>query len=413
MKLAISFTNFGPYHLARLRALALELTRAGGSLLAYETAGTERRYPWLTPRLAEPFAWETLFPGRALEAIPRSACAKAQREALERDRPDAVAIVGYARPESMAALDWATRSGRPTVLMSESQAIDHPRTWWKEAIKRRRVRRFSAALVGGPRHRDYLIDLGMPADRIALGYNAVDNEHFARRADAARRSAELRSGLPGRPYFLAVSRFVPEKNLVRLVRAFSRYRAAMPEGRGWDLVLCGDGPGAAEIHAAAREGGQAGAIHFPGFLQAEELPRWYASAGAFVHPSLMEPWGLVVNEAAACGVPLLVSDRAGCAETLVPDPPGTTGRIFDATDEGVMASALAWMAEQPEERRAAMGRRAAAVVDSWGPERFALGTLEALSLIPATRPWTGRGPVARRPAFARPRAVGSTRRALP
>jgi len=393
MKLAICFTNFGPYHLARLRALAAGLGRSGGGLIAYEVAGAERRYPWLTDRRPEPFDWVTLFPGRAVESVPGPVCVRAIREALDRDRPDAVAIVGYSRPESMAALGWAERASRPAILMSESQAIDHPRAWWKEAIKGRRVRRFAAALVGGPRHRDYLVSLGLPAGQIRLGYNAVDNAHYARLADAARRTpgAGARAGLPARPYFLAVSRFVPEKNLARLVRAFARYRRAAPPESAWDLVLCGAGPGAAEVEAAVIAGGVAGSVHRPGFLQADELPRWYAFASAFVHPSLMEPWGLVVNEAAACGLPLLVSDRAGCVGTLVPDPPGTTGLRFDPADEPALAAALGAMAALPDDRRSAMGQAAADVVSCWGPDRFARGTIEALDLaggsasIPATR----------------------------
>src|SRR4051812_41525386 len=139
---AVSFTNFGPYHLARLRALAEALRRAGGRLIGYEMAGTQELYPWRTPREREPFAWVTLFPGGVLEEVSGADCARAMRQALDRDRPDALGVVGYARPESMAMLDWAAESGRPTVLMSESQAIDHPRVWWKEAVKRRRVRRF-------------------------------------------------------------------------------------------------------------------------------------------------------------------------------------------------------------------------------------------------------------------------------
>ncbi len=70
--------------------------------------------------------------------------------------------------------------------MSESQAIDRPAIWWKEIVKRQRLRWFDAALVGGPRHRDYLVGLGMPAQRIALGYNAVDNDFFATRANGWR-----------------------------------------------------------------------------------------------------------------------------------------------------------------------------------------------------------------------------------
>jgi 1,2-diacylglycerol 3-alpha-glucosyltransferase len=235
-----------------------------------------------------------------------------------------------------------------------------------------------------------------------MGYNAIDNAAFARRAQAARLGPEGRRGLPESPYFLAVNRFVPEKNLGLLVRAFGRYRAEAPAARAWDLVLCGGGPGEAEVDAAIRSVGLAGSIHRPGFLQAEEQAPWLAFASAFVHPSRMEPWGLVVNEAAASGLPLLVSDRAGCVETLVPEPDGTTGRRFDPADESEVAAALGWMAGLPEPDRAAMGRRAAEVVADWGPERFARGAVEAFGM--AANP--GPGPAPGRPFHQRPLAPG-------
>src|SRR5690606_36321278 len=122
------------------------------------------------------------------------------------------------------------------------------------------------------------------------------------------------------------------------VHAYAIYHHAAPSGRAWDLVLCGSGPGDAELAEAIRSTGLGRSIHRPGFLQSDELPRWYAHASAFVLPSLSEPWGLVVNEAAACGLPLLVSDHAGCAGTLVPDPPGQTGWRFDPTDVEEIAS---------------------------------------------------------------------------
>jgi len=375
---AISFTNFGPYHLARLRALAEALGRSGNRLVAYETAGTEGLYPWVTTRDRVPFEWVTLFPDRVLEDLPRGACAQAMRVTLERDRPDAVLACGYARPESMAMLRWAEGFGRPSVLMSESQAVDHPRVWWKEAVKRRRVRRFSSALVGGPSHRDYLVSLGMPVGRVALGYNAVDGHAFASGAAACRRDPGGRDGLPGRPYFLAVSRFAPEKNLTGLIEAYARYRREAAGVVAWDLVLCGDGPAADAVGAAVEAGGFAGSIHRPGFLQAGALARWYAFASAFVHPSLVEPWGLVVNEAAACGLPLVVSDRAGCAGTFVPEGAYSTGRRVDAGDGEALAEALAWVAGLPESERRALGARAADLARAWGPERFAAGAIEAL-----------------------------------
>jgi glycosyltransferase involved in cell wall biosynthesis len=388
MTCAVLFNNLGPYHLARLRALAARLAETGGRLIVYETAGRERRYPWQVGRTEEPFDWVTLFPGKAVEDIGGWVCARAICAALCRDRPDAVAIAGYARPECVEALGWAEARDRPVVLMSETQGIDHPRVWWKEAVKRLRVRRCAAALVGGPRHRDYLVHLGMPAERIALGYNAVDNEAFTRRAEEYRRDPQGRERLPAAPYFLAVNRFVPEKNLPALVRAFAGYRRATRSKPKWDLVLCGDGPGAAEVEAAIADSRCAGAIHRPGFLQCDEMTRWLAFASGFVHPSVLEPWGLAVNEAAACGLPLLVSERAGCAETLVPMPPGVTGRRFNPRDRDEMGWCLDWLASLPDDKRCAMGRRAEQIVSEWGPDRFASGMLDALELArnPRVRP---------------------------
>ncbi len=380
MIVSVCFTNFGPYHLARLRALAGLLAESGDRLIGHELADQEERYPWARASGGEPFTWATLFPGRAMESIRPDEARRGMKLALDRDQPDVLGVVGYARPESMAALGWALKAGRPAILMSESQEIDHPRTWWKEAIKRGRVRRFSAALVGGPCHRDYLVKLGMPPERITLGYNAVDNAAFADRARLARLRPDFRSGLPTNPYFIAVNRFVPEKNLVGLVQAYARYREAYHASTAWDLVLCGGGSGADEVDRAIRSSGFAASIHRPGFIEGDELSRRMAGASAFVHPSRMEPWGLVVNEAAATGLPLLVSDHAGCAETLVPDLDGTTGRRFDPDDGDEITAALAWMASLPEADRQRMGLRAAEVVAEWGPERFASGTLEAIRL---------------------------------
>jgi 1,2-diacylglycerol 3-alpha-glucosyltransferase len=393
MRLAISFTNFGPYHRARLRALGEALAQLGGELIAYETAGRERRYPWEVEGGVVPFVHRTLLPDRVLEGISAGECARAMTEALECDRPDAVALCGYVRPEVRAALHWAERRRVPRVLMSESQAIDKPRVWWKESVKGRRVRRFGAALVGGTRHRDYLATLGLHPDRVVLGYNAVDNERFAALADARRTRV---TEMPERPYFLAVSRFVPEKNLLCLIDAYALYRrGAAPYAPVWDLALCGHGSEGPTLDAHVRALQLDDYVLRPGFLQDEELAGWYAQASAFVHPSRMEPWGLVVNEAAACGLPLLVSRRAGCVETLVPEPEGTTGRRFDPDDLADLIGALSWMASHDEQARRAMGERARDIVAEWGPRRFAHGMLEALELAAHTTLNGHRDPVTR------------------
>ncbi|MDX1548697.1 MAG: glycosyltransferase, partial [Rhodothermales bacterium] len=100
------------------------------------------------------------------------------------------------------------------------------------------------------------------------------------------------------------------------------------------------------------------------------LPVYYGRAGGFVHPAHNDQWGLVVNEAMAAGLPVLVSTRAGCAQDLVHD--GENGFRFDPADPAALARLLARLAA-PETDRAAMGRRSREIIARWSPERFAEG----------------------------------------
>ena len=112
------------------------------------------------------------------------------------------------------------------IVMSESSRHDEPRTWWKEMIKRRIVALFSAALVGGQRHAEYLVELGMPREQVFIGYDAVDNDYFGRRTAEIRNAKfEVRNkrGLPAN-YFLASARFIEKKNLSTLIEAYAEYR---------------------------------------------------------------------------------------------------------------------------------------------------------------------------------------------
>jgi len=415
-RLAIAFTNFGPYHLARLRALASALAQQGGELVAHEVAGDERKYPWRIERRFEPFRWITLFPDRVLETLTAGQCRAAMREALKRDQPDVVATCGYSRPESQAALHWAKRHGKLALLMSESQELDHPRIAWKEWLKRQWVSRYDCALVGGPPHRDYLVKLGIPTERIALGYNVVDHWDFLQGAQEARadRSSRERLGIPHRPYFLCVSRFAADKNLVTLIRCYAAYWDVVGSNRAWDLVLCGSGDpeGEAQVRRAreAVASEVANRIHLPGFVQGRILQAWYAHASAFVLASTLEPWGLVVNEAAACGLPLLVSNRVGAASVLV--RPDVTGRLFDPYDDAELTHSLVWLTHQEESFRSRLGRNAAALASQWGPERFAQGFLEAMASAgfpTRDRDWTPSRVVSDSESFIQtPIRIGST-----
>jgi glycosyltransferase involved in cell wall biosynthesis len=319
---------------------------------------------------------------RVRDSIPTS---------LDRLRPSVVFVNGWAERGAFAGLRWCQRTNTPVVVMSESSRADSiwddrqpdpgrpvTRSWLREAIKRRIVGQFSTALVGGTPHRDYIVELGIPPDHVFDGYDVVDNDYYAAGADAARSvAAGLRAQhrLPER-YFLASARFIPKKNLLRLIRAFAAYRSAVgPDA--WDLVLLGDGPEKPELLRLIDEFKLGAAVHLPGFKPFPDLPTYYGLAGAFVHASTTEQWGLVVNEAMAAGLPAIVSRTCGCAPDLITDQ--VTGFTFDPYDEIALARLLMAVAA-PTFDRATMGRAARARVAEWGPARFATNFWKAAEM---------------------------------
>ena len=374
--LAICFTNFGPYHIARLEALGTALAEQGGHLLAYEMAGTEEKYPWSItgPELSSHVRHFRLFPGRSLESLTARECRQAIASRLDQDQPTAIGAVGYVRPESLEMLRWAKSNKALRLLLSESQRIDHPRTWWKEAIKSRRVRQFQAGVVGGETHRDYLVELGLPLDRIHLGYNAVGNQDI----ESLLQTVVGRNLTSESPYFLTVCRFAPEKNLKALLVAYADYVKSVDGSQPWRLVMAGDGPLKPQLQQQARDLGVAELIDWPGFMAIEQLVPWYAGCGLFILPSLSEPWGLVVNEAAVCGAPLLISDRCGSAGTFVPKSGLPGGRTFDPTDSGDLAKMMRQMAGLSTTARQLMGESAKSIASQWGPDQFGKAVLAAL-----------------------------------
>ena len=359
--IAVIWHRFGPYHLARLAACATQFPVVG-----IEMSGADLTYAWRTEAGAVPFRRLTVFPDLDCNSLDNRLVAKQVQAVLDQLRPAAVAIPSWGAPYSLGALAWCLRTGTPSIVMVDSNPLDKPRNSLKEWLKRRIVSSFGAGLVCKP---DYLAALGMPPEAIRIGYNVVDNRYFAEGAAALRgTAAELRRArnLP-RPFLLVVARFIPKKNLATLLEGYNLF-SRTAESSGIDLVLLGDGPLRPALEQQVARLGLVGRVHFPGFAQYDALPAWYAMASALVLPSTVEQWGLVVNEAMAAGLPVLVSHHCGCAEVLVED--GRNGWRFDPAKPAEIARCLSSFAALPD-GGAAFGARSRELIAAWTPLRFA------------------------------------------
>jgi 1,2-diacylglycerol 3-alpha-glucosyltransferase len=372
--IAVVFHHIGPYHHARLNAAADRLPVTG---IEWSAKGYDA---WGAPVTPARYHKVSLFPEATDHSPGKAELRRAFWSALEQARPDVVAVNGWNNFGSIIAANCCVRRRIPMVVMSESARQDEPRTWWKEAIKRRIVSLYSAALVGGQRHVEYLVELGMPRERVFTGYDVVDNHYFRQKAEEIRsQRSEVRQkyALPEN-YFLASARFIEKKNLSTLIEAYAEYRrrseiaAKVP----WDLVLLGDGPLRETLESKISTLNLNEHVHLPGFEQYNELPVYYALANALVHASTTEQWGLVVNEAIASGLPVIVSERCGCVTDLVQG----NGFTFDPTNEHELIARLLEMASLSDEERKRLGDNSHRIAANFAPERFGEGLERAASV---------------------------------
>ncbi len=365
MRIVVQVTNIPHYFAARLREFLS--CDAEIMIVCAQEAGEFSEFVY-APSLAG-------LPIQRLTMRSLAEKSKAMEATLDEFDPDVVVITGWASRESYLAISAARKSGRRLVVMSESQAEDHSRSSLRELVKSRVVRCCDAALVGGEPHRDYIVSLGIPKENVFLGYDAVDNTHFENGAARARDSADtvrLKHDLPGR-YLLASARFIPKKNLMRLVEAFAR--ATVGQAEYMSLVILGDGPERPALEEAIAKGRCVDRVYLVGFRSYDVLPDYYGLADGFVHISTTEQWGLVANEAAAAGIPLLLSKTCGAAKHLVLE--GENGFCVNPEDIDEITAKLRMLISLSPQQRKAMGRRGQEIAADWGPKRFASGLFAA------------------------------------
>lgn len=365
IRAVVLFTNYGPYHIARARALA-QVKDIETHFL--ELARVEKKYPWQIEGEERTLPVTTLVQG-AYEEVSGQRITVQLLRVLNALDPDVVVICGYRELPMSAAAFWARFKRRKCILMFETTEFDRPRTRWLETLKRGFLHHFvHGAFCGGKSHRRYLVALGMAENRIWEKYDVVDNDYFSSAtAKILASAAEAREALalPSN-YFLYVGRFAPEKNLFRLLQAYRAYRDANPDG--WRLVLVGDGPQRQQL-ADVASGLVLTDLVWPGFKQIGELPPYYALASAFILPSAVEPWGLVTNEAMACGLPVLVSNRCGCAADLLVQ--GHNGYSFDPYDVNQITLSMLKVSSLDEGTRRRMGNSSRLVISAYSTRDWA------------------------------------------
>jgi glycosyltransferase involved in cell wall biosynthesis len=302
--------------------------------------------------------------------------------ALGEAKPDCVVVSGWSTFAAQAAVAWCRARRVPYVLLVESHDAG-PKPGWRRRVKETVVppvvKGAASVLVTGSLARDSVIALGAAPERVSVFANTVDVADYARRAaDLADRRGELREGLglsDGHTAVVTVCRLAPEKGIDTLLRAVGRAREERVAA-----VVVGDGPERARLEQLAWELGID--ARFTGDRPWETVIEAYAAADVFALLSEHEPWAVVVNEAAACGLPLVLSDRVGAARDLLRD--GENGVLVPAGDVDAAAAAFRRLAADPDLRRR-MGERSRGLVAGYGYEPSVENLLAAVREATASR----------------------------
>lgn len=378
----IHWPHYGKYHHARFIASTDRVGNLGYKIIGLEITDSEGGYLWGNDEKRSPGV-NTLFKNTSYGRINPLRVSIGLYRFLQKKSPDIIFINGYSTIDAWVLVLWCKFKHIPAILMSESQKTDSLRRSRKEAIKTRIIMAYSAALCGGSRQKRYLETLGMPAERIFLGYDAIDNMFFQDQAKIVQNNSTSWIGLPGLenepPYFLASARFIRRKNILGLLEAYHQYtkQVVFKGSKPWRLIVLGDGEDKPEITNLIKNLSLDG-VTLAGIQPYEILPVYYGYASAFIHPALQDQWGLVVNEAMATGLPVLVSKQSGCAEDLVLD--GVNGFQFDARNPTELAELMVKFS-QGEFDCQQMGKESQRIISQWGLDRFANGLLAAVEAV--------------------------------
>jgi len=338
--------------------IALTVVYATRPTAEQQGVGFDRAFEWDVP-LTDGYRSITVRPAEPGDRIDSSHFlgldVPAIGGAIAATNPDVVLIPGWHSLTLVRALLRCRRLRIPTLYRGDSHLESGPTGWTRPLWSLKTwllLRQFDGFLSPGLRVDTYLASFGVPVYRVFRTPHAVDNELFAAtaspyRAPEDRAEARRRFGISPDAFVpLFVGKLAGSKRPLDLVRAAARL------GAGVSVLVAGSGPLDAEMRAEAATGGVD--LKAIGFVNQTELGQVYAIADCLVLPSdSAETWGLVVNEALATGLPVVVSDAVGCVPDLLRD--GESGYVYPLGDVTALASSL----ERIRQRKA--------TGDDWGP----------------------------------------------
>jgi 1,2-diacylglycerol 3-alpha-glucosyltransferase len=351
-KYLLLWDRMGDYHRARVSELAQLVGKE--KVWAGDLGGADDMYGWESGNENENYFRLSEKP---VEKIGMFEGWRSFRKIVRKEHITHVCIPGYGRSVYILMIIWSRLTGKKVLIFAESW---YPGSIIIDRLKGLFLNWFThACFVSGERARIHFDrQLHYPPEKIFTGYSVVDNNHFT--------GIYAEKSLP--PQLLCVARFSEEKNLELLIKAFTRSGIS----KKWILKIVGGGPKKHELLKLSK----GSPIQLIDWLSYNELPEHYGRASCFVLPSYFEPWGLVVNEAMAAGLPLILSDRIGALPDLLVDQ--MNGWQFENQNEDDLVRVLNDLALTGKKHLEEMGKSSSLIITRFSTRKWA-ETIEKFS----------------------------------
>ena len=337
---------------------------------------------WFSARTESDRSWEVnesswLFPHRYVPVIGRGRFALAFPTPLLHGRPPDVFVSLYTAPGFLLGSSLARRRGARTAFWSEVTYDGWvQRRRWKESLKSHLFPWADAVLTAGDDGRSFARRYGARADRIYEVPHVIDYEHYAGNLPTPAERDAFRAEIGARGVtFAYVGRLWSGKGLTFLVDAFAELQE-LDVGEV-TLLLVGDGSDEALLRERCKAKGLENVI-FAGFQHDDVLPRFYGASDVFVFPTLGDPFGMVVLEAMACGLPVIATTTAGEIAVRVAD--GVNGFVVPPANSRLLCERMAVLARDAALRQR-MGRASVSKVAGQTPELWAVAFEQAVEKI--------------------------------
>ena len=267
---------------------------------------------------------------------------------LDEFQPDVLIVNSWHIPTYMkAARKWRGRALR--IVVMDHQWLGTPKQWLGRVTRQLFIQpAFDAAFMPGDEQAVFARHLGFKQHEIITSLYTCDDPFFTGPQESPKDS------------FLFTGRLVDVKGVDVLAEAYRRYRASVDDP--WPLVVAGMGPMEDELKAID-------GVELLGFVSPKDLPEVMANSGCLLLPSRFEPWGVVLQEAAASGQAVICTSTCGGASRLVLD--GYNGRVVTPDRPEELAAAMSWVAGADREHRIEMSRRSTELARQYTPTRWA------------------------------------------